>query len=866
MRPVHRLNVAARLPERLNRLREVAHNLRWTWDSDSIELFRRLDSKLWETTQHNPVAMLGLISQDRLQDAVDDPGFLAHFDRICESLDEYISSKSTWYHRAFHLEGDWCIGYFSMEFGVTECLPIYSGGLGVLAGDHMKSASDLGLPLVGVGLLYKRGYFRQYLNQDGWQQELYSDNDFYNMPVALIRDAQDKPVTVQVELMGRKVILQLWQMQLGRIKVLFLDSNVPENDTRDQDLTDVLYGGDAEVRISQEIILGIGGIRALRALGYDPKVCHCNEGHSAFLALERIRLMMQEKKVSFAVAREAVRAGTIFTTHTSVPAGIDRFPTDLMEKYFGNYRSELGLSKDEFLALGRENPHNHSEPFCMAVLAIKLSGYCNGVSKLHGKVSRRMWQNVWPGIPEDEIGIISVTNGIHYHSWTSPEMSQLYDRYLGLKWAEDPSDNDIWEQVDQIPPGELWRTHERRRERLVAYARRRLRAQLEARGGTRSEIEAADEVLDPGALTIGFARRFATYKRATLILQDSERLARLLNLPGKPVQIIFAGKAHPKDTAGKELICTIIRMANKPDFRKRVVFLEDYDMAVSRYMVQGCDIWLNNPRRLEEASGTSGMKAMANGALNVSILDGWWDEAYRPGLGWIVGQGEVYEQHDYQNEVEARALYKLFENEVIPTFYDRGQDGLPRRWIQMMKSSISVLSPQFNSNRMVHEYANRCYLPAAERMARFSQGDVPVARALAEWKVRVERAWPNVRILKSQVDSPSEPRVGEVVKVRAWVELGGLNPDDVAVEIYAGALDGSRLITGGQSAPMQWAREVSEGSVYVFTGDIECNRSGQYGITVRVRPSHQELSHPFELRLIRWAEPTTNDTKKPRTE
>jgi len=852
MRPVHSFTVVASLPKELDRLRYLAHNLFWSWDHEIIALFRRLDRDLWESTGHNPVAMLGTISQKRYEEVLGDPGFLAHFNRCCRRLDDYLSSQSTWFHRESQSSGDWCTAYFSMEFAVTEAVPIYSGGLGVLAGDHMKSASDLGLPLIGVGLLYQKGYFKQFLNSDGWQQERYPTNDFYNMPIELLENPDGTPLMIQVELPGRPLTAQIWKMHVGRVEVLLLDTNVRDNRGEDQIITNQLYGGDNDMRLRQEILLGIGGIRALAALGRRPLVCHMNEGHSAFLALERIRMIMQEKRVDFAVAAEAVRPGNIFTTHTPVPAGIDRFLPEQIEKYFAGFREQLGISTEDFLALGRVNPTDKNELFCMAILAIKLSSRINGVSKLHGEVSRRMWLNVWQGVPDDEVPIGSVTNGIHYRSWISAEMAELYDRYIGPKWSEDPSDAKIWDAVNQIPAEELWRTHDRRRESLVAFVRRRLRERLIRLSAPPADIEAAEEVLDSSVLTIGFARRFATYKRAALLLHDLPRLSAILNNPEMPVQIIFAGKAHPHDNQGKELIRKLIRVARLPEFRRRLVFLENYDMAVSRYLVQGCDIWLNTPRRLQEASGTSGMKASANGCLNMSILDGWWDEAYKPGIGWAIGSDAIYNNLTDQDRAEANAIYELLEKDAAPLFYDRGPDHLPRGWIQRMKAAMGSLCPIFNSNRMVHQYARELYLSCAERSEEFISEDLSRARALAAWKAKIRSEWHNVRVLHTELDTRTEPRVGSIIKLHAALELGLLEPHDVAVELYAGSLDPQGYITSGLASPMDWASRNPDGS-HEFVGEVNCFQSGQCGVTVRVRPRHSDLNCNFEMRLVTWA-------------
>jgi starch phosphorylase len=840
--------------------------------------------------------MLGTIDQAQLEAAAADEGFLAHLDRVARDFDVYTSARpvlssveglstdlageSTWFRRAHGATDGPLVAYFSAEFGLTECLSIFAGGLGVLAGDHLKSASDLGLPLVGVGLLYQQGYFRQYLNEAGWQQEVYEDNDFHNLPLTLERQADGQPLTVEVAYPGRQVVAQVWRAQVGRVSLYLLDTNIPANRPEDRDITDQLYGGDLEMRIQQEIMLGIGGYRALEAIGLEPTAYHMNEGHSAFLALERVRRLMETQDLSFVEAREAASAGLVFTTHTPVPAGQDYFPPDLMDRYFGDYARNpsgrasgrgLGLSRQEFLALGRQDPNNSSEPFCMTILALRLAAYSNGVSRLHGQVTRQMWQGLWPGVPEDEIPIGHVTNGVHFRSWISHEMDQLYDRYLGPRWREEPADQGIWQRAEHIPAEELWRTHERRRERLVAFVRRRLRAQLERRGVPPAEIEAATETLDPEALTIGFARRFAPYKRATLLLRDPERLARILNDPGRPVQIIFAGKAHPRDDAGKELIRQVVSLARQERFRRRIVFLEDYDMAVARYLVQGADVWLNTPRRPREASGTSGMKATANGVLNLSTLDGWWNEAWSDfgcrnadcgfgqplqseiPFGWAIGRGETYDDPDYQDQVEAEALYHLLEQDVVPTFYDRGADGLPRRWIARMKASIGALCHFFNTHRMVREYTERFYLPAAARYRRLTADEMAGAETLAAWTTRIRENWSQVRVQEVEAEPLTELQVGSEVRARARVHLGDLTPDDVTVELYLGRVDAGGEIVEAEATPMQFIEPAEEGNYLFEAGAIPCRKSGRHGYTVRVLPHHPDLTTSFLPGLIVWA-------------
>ncbi len=851
MKPAHKFVVIPSLPDKLKQLWDLAYNLWWCWNPEAIDLFRRMDRDLWEQVYHNPVAMLGIISPEQLEQLAADDGFLAHMERAYVQFADYMSS-ATWFSLAHPDVNEAKVAYFSLEFGLSESVPIYSGGLGVLAGDHTKSASDLGVPLVGVGLLYREGYFRQYLNAEGWQQEYYPDNDFFNMPVSLVRDSSGKPLMIALEYPAGTVQAQIWQVAVGRVMLYLLDANIDENRPEDREITARLYGGDtgSEERIRQEVMLGIGGIRALKALGIEPAVCHMNEGHSAFLTLERTRILMQEQKATFAEAREAVAAGNAFTTHTPVPAGNDMFSPQLMEKYFAKYYPALGLSRNAFLALGRQNAGDKDEPFCMTVLALKSATYSNGVSKLHGEVSRRMWTWVWDGVPLEEVPITSITNGIHTRSWISHEMVGLYDRYLGPKWIESPADQSVWERVEQIPDGELWRTHERRRERLVAFARRRLRDQLKGRGAPPGEVAQADEALDPDALTIGFARRFAAYKRATLLLRDPERLARLLTDKERPVQIIFAGKAHPKDNSGKELIRQIAQLARRHP--RHIVFLENYDVNVARYIVQGVDLWLNTPRRPMEASGTSGMKVTANGGINMSIPDGWWVEGFNNENGWAIGLGEDYGgDYEYQDEIESRAVYDMLEKEVVPMFYDRGPDDLPRRWIERMKTAMRTICPMFNTNRMVHEYAERFYVPAAKRYKRLVSENLSKARELAAYMALLNAEWPSLQIESVETESVEELPVGSGLKVRARVRLGALKPEQVAVQIFEGMLDQDGNITDADVIPMAPDKAGGDG-VREFVGSIVCRSSGQHGFSVRVVPSHDDLCYPLNTGLIIW--------------
>jgi starch phosphorylase len=852
MKPVRTFTIVPSLPEPLERLRELAYNLHWAWHHETIELFRRLDTDLWETSHHNPVLMLGTIDQGQLAAAATDVGFLAQLERVSQTFDTYMSSESAWFQRVHGAVKNPLVAYFSAEFGVTECLSIFAGGLGALAGDHLKSASDLGIPLIGVGLLYQQGYLRQYLNEAGWQQDVYEDNDFHNLPLTLERNPKGTPLTVEVAYPGRQVTAQVWKVQVGRAAIYLLDTNVAGNRPEDRDITYQLYGGDLEMRIEQEIMLGIGGYQALAALNLEPTIFHINEGHAAFLALERTRRLMEGHNLPFAEAREAASPSLVFTTHTPVKAGHDYFPPNLMHRYFADYASKLGLSFSDFLALGQRDPNRPNEDFCMTVLALRMAASSNGVARLHGQVSRRMWQVLWPGLPESEIPITHITNGVHFESWISHDMKDLYDRYLGPRWREEPADRTVWQRAERIAAEELWRTHERRRERLVAFARSRLHAQLERRGASQTQLEAAHEVLNPEALTIGFARRFAPYKRATLLLRDPERLARILNDPDRPVQVIFAGKAHPRNDPGKELIRQIVDIARQERFRRKLVFLEDYDMSVARYLVQGVDVWLNTPLRPREASGTSGMKATANGVLNLSTLDGWWDEAYQAEVGWAIGRGEIYDDRDYQDQVEAGALYDLLERDVVPLFYDRGSNGLPRRWIDRMKISIGTLCHFFNTHRMVQEYTERFYLAGAQRYEQLTADGLDRAKALAAWKNRITESWSLVRVENVETQPFTELQVGNKFEARARVHLGDLTPNDVRAELYLGKVDASGELVEAEATPMQPIDPGQAGSYLFEASEVICLSSGQHGYTVRVLPDHPDVATPLPGFIV-WA-------------
>ncbi len=843
-------NVVSKLPSQLESLRKLAYNLCFSWKGEIRDIFQRIDPRLWMECGHNPVLMLGLVGQERLDELIHDPGFMAQLERVNEDFERYLSQPRI-QAEDYYSKESFQVAYFSTEFGLTECLPIYSGGLGILAGDHLKSASDLNFPLVGVGLLYQEGYFSQYLTTDGWQKETYPVNDFPNMPVKLVRNKKGEPITVHVSFKGQPVQILIWRIDVGRVPLFLLDTNYEANNPDLRRTSAQLYGGDREMRLRQEIVLGIGGIRALKAMGIEPTVIHMNEGHSAFSALERINILRKENGLSFDAAREIVIASTSFTTHTPVPAGNDVFDSALIQAYFKEYAEELGIHIKVLLGYGRLDPRNEGEPFGMSTLALRLSAHANGVSRLHGRVSKAMWQPIWHHHPVEDVPIDYVTNGIHVPTWISRDMAGLFDRYLGPNWAEDPDNERVWEQVAQIPSSELWRAHIRQKEHMVGFVRRRLAQQLNNRGAAASEIQSASEVLTSDALTIGFARRFATYKRATLLFKDPNRLERILNHSKHPVQIVIAGKAHPQDNEGKEFIKTIIHLSREERFRRRIVFIENYNFHIAHQLVAGSDVWLNTPRRPLVACGTSGMKALANGSLNLSVLDGWWDEGYHRSYGWAIGHGEVYQNYEAQDEIESLDLYNILEQEVVPLYYHIGHDGIPRGWVEKMKAGLQHLVPIFNSHRMVQEYASRYYLPCSRRFNHLCINQFQAANDLASWRQKLFTEWHGVSVEKIVSDDGQEMPVGNSLKMTAHVRLGALSPDDVTVDAYYGQLDHNGEFIERETVTLEM-RDSLDG-LYTFQGQIPCMKPGRFGYTVRVTPSHKKLEKQFVMGLVTWA-------------
>lgn len=851
---INKYMVSPSLPKELEPLLEITKNFWWCWNQKAVNLLRTIDIDNYDEKDHNPIRILGESSQECFYNMLHDDAAMMNLAEVYDEFKTYMNQE-TWYASlddSQKTENE-KIAYFSFEYGLHESLPNYSGGLGILSGDHLKSASDLGLPFIAVGLLYRKGYFRQYLNADGWQQEYDIENDFFNLALEKVLDSNCETMKVDVDLPGRKVYAQIWKANVGRIQLYYLDANIEENSVEDRDITAQLYGGNLETRIQQEILLGIGGIKALKKLGIKPTIYHMNEGHSAFLSLERIRQLMIDDKLDRKTAREVVFSSNVFTTHTPVPAGNDVFPIEMMQKYFVDYIKQIDMSMEEFLKLGKIDPNNQKEDFCMTVLALNLSAENNGVSELHGHVSREMWKDIWKGVPAKELPIDSITNGIHTLSWISFDMQNLLDRYLGPRWRTKPLEYGIWERVQKIPDAELWRTHERRKERLIDFCRERLKAQIINRGFTKNEINHAEQILTPEALTIGFARRFATYKRGTLLFRDIERLKKIISNPHRPVQIIFAGKAHPHDNGGKELIKNIAEICRREEFRDHIVFLEDYDINVARYMVQGVDVWLNNPRRPLEASGTSGMKVPPNGGLNFSILDGWWDEAYDGQNGWAIGNREEYTDLEYQDEVESNALYNVLENEIIPLYYERGRDDIPRQWVTAMKWSMQTVCPQFSTNRMVADYFNKFYTNASRRYINMTSDDFKKSKELKSWKDNISSKWSKVSFENTMSEMPSRNlQVGSKFEVKTIVNLGNIAPDSVRVELYHGKLSMKDEITEPTIVEMKHSSDLGNGR-HSFIGSLECVNTGQSGYAIRMYPYHKDLGYKFDMKMIIWS-------------
>ncbi len=844
-------SVIPTLPSALEPLREMVFNLWWTWEPSARRLFRHLDPELWNRTNHNPVRMLQLSRQARLEEVSQDKNFLRELNEVYEAFKRYLSREDTYGKTGAGNAFKKPIAYFSAEFGFHESVPNYSGGLGILSGDHCKSASDLDLNFVAIGLLYRHGYFRQQIDRDGVQEAVSLNQNFHHLPIREVR-RENARLLVSVRILNREVCAKIWELHVGRVNLYLLDTDVAENTPEDRLITAELYGGDLEMRMRQEIVLGIGGVKVLSALGIEAEVFHMNEGHSAFLALERIRLSVTEKKLDFYAALQVVAAANVFTTHTPVPAGNDSFPRDMMRHYFSDFAAQLGIPFDELFSFGQTRL-NPDDPFSMTILALRLSRHANGVSKLHGAVSQGLWKDVWAGVPVQEVPITSITNGVHTKTWMAPEFSALYTKYLG-EWEEHLTEPEFWRGVIDIPDTQLWETHQKLKLRLVEFVRERVRAQRQRLGESPESIRNVNHILDPEILTIGFARRFATYKRGALLFSDRERLHRLLNDTTRPVQFIFAGKAHPKDEGGKALIEEVFKFSRESGLENRIVFVEDYDTYIARRLVQGVDLWLNNPLRPLEASGTSGMKLPPNGGLNLSVLDGWWCESYNGNNGWAIGAEIDDGTVEFQSSVDAGSLYQLLENQIVPLYYAKPDGKLPLAWLQLMRESIRSVTPVFNTHRMVKEYAERLYAPAARAYEKLAADDSHAATALSQWKAQMRKDWSQVRIEDVQIANEDRHNilVGEALQLSAKVHLGAVEPQHVRVEAYHGETDIGGIRNPVATVLGEAGRTDADGD-YLYRGSVPASESGAYAFSIRVVPTHPDLQQSHELRLITWS-------------
>jgi starch phosphorylase len=848
-----KITVTAVIPDELKRLKDIAYNLWWSWNSEAIDLYREIDLALWEKLGKNPVRFLQEVSRSKIDQKLNDTEFMKNYNQVVENYDNYMSQKNTWFSETYPDKTDHQIAYFSAEFGLNEVLPVYSGGLGVLSGDHCKSASDLGLPFVACGLFYKQGYFSQRINNEGWQETIFHDLNYSQLPVSPALDNNGVQIKISVELPGRVVSAKIWKVAVGRVFIYLMDTDVEENSPTDRLLTSRLYGGDQETRIQQEIFLGIGGIRVLDTLGIKATVYHMNEGHSSFLGLELIRKLVQNQNLNFKIAKEIVSSQVIFTTHTPVPAGNDIFPFHLIDKYFSNFWGQLGISRHEFIDLGSKIGDNQN--FNMTVLALTLSGQRNGVSELHGAVSRNIFNNVWPSVPEDEVPIDYITNGIHTLTWLSPSYKYLYDKHMDHDWKEKLYDDAIWDKIDDIPDEDIWKTHCVLKTKMIGYIRDRIRDQRIKNGEPPEMIKEVDNLLDSNALTIGFARRFATYKRANLIFRDLARIEKILNDKNMPVQIIFAGKAHPADRPAHEIIKNINDTARKNGFNGKVIIVENYNMTIARNLVQGVDLWLNNPRRPLEASGTSGQKVSINGIINFSVLDGWWCEGYNGKNGWIVGDNSNHTNEYQQDNTDSESMYSTLEKQIIPLYYSRNENGIPVRWVKVMKESIKSVSPKYSMHRMVQEYTNKFYVTSMKRIDEINNTNFEFAKNLSSWKNYIENNWSSLSIVAEKSDNhllDLRTLSGQSIEIKTKVYLGNIETSEVKVELLYGTVKNNSNLDTPKVIEMKMDKKENDGS-YLYSAEINITEGGEYGYTFRIVPNNSEMINPFDLGLIKWA-------------
>lgn len=850
----NRITVNPQLPKRIEKLSEIANNLWWSWNTEFLRLFRKIDKDLWEKSGKNPIKFLKEVSQEKLETASKDLIFLHEYDKNVENFESYMESKDTWFANKYPENKKDLIAYFSAEYGLDETIPIYSGGLGILSGDHLKSASDLGIPLVAVGLLYKNGYFHQKINGNGEQETEYHDIDIHDLPIHPVKTEEGEDLIIYLKFPKRRIYLKVWQINVGRVKLYLLDSDIEKNNPEDRDVTLRLYGGDQEMRIRQEIVLGMGGVNLLtRALKLEPTIYHMNEGHSSFLILELIKNVIKEKQVSFEVARDIISSQTVFTTHTPVPAGNDIFQISLVEKYFKDFWPRLAITREEFLKMGMKPCQDLENGFNMGILALKVAGKKNGVSKLHGAVSRELFADVWPEIAANESPIGYVTNGIHTCSWLSPNLKQLYNKYLIPYWQDKIQYDYVWEKIKNIPDEKLWEAHQARKEKLLNIVKNNVTERLRRSGYNYEDINSITSKLNPNALTIGFARRFATYKRATLIFKDLERITQILNNSDRPVQLIFAGKAHPADKQGQDLIKFIHDVSMMPQFKGKIFLLENYNIAMSRYLISGVDVWLNNPRRPMEASGTSGQKASVNGVINFSVLDGWWAEGYNQKNGWRIGFNSDYESYEVQDVTDSQNIYETLEQKIIPAYYNKEKNGISKEWLDYMKESIISTGGKYSTSRMLSDYTSQFYIPLCNLHNKYYKDLSDVTRFNA-WKNDMYRNWKDIKITQKK-DNLNNIAIdaGKCITVRCQVELPNINPEHISVECYYGKILENGVVEDISIIPMQQIKtKVESRKNYEYETKIELKTGGNYGYTFRVMPKHEMLLESANMDLVKW--------------
>ena len=850
----NRITVNPQLPKRIEKITEISNNLWWSWNTEYLRLFKNIDPDLWEKCDKNPVKFLKAVDQERLEKVSKDIMFLKEYDRLAKEFDDYVTSKNTWFSNKYPENKKDLIAYFSAEYGLDQTIPIYSGGLGILSGDHLKSASDMGIPLVAVGLLYKNGYFNQVIDAHGMQRPEYRDIDLYSLPINPVKDIDGNDLIVYIKFPKRRIYIKVWEVNVGRIKLYLMDSDIDLNNPEDRDTTARLYGGDQEMRIRQEIILGMGGVNLLRRLGLRPTIYHMNEGHSAFLNLELIKNTIKEQQVSFDVAKDIASSKTVFTTHTPVPAGNDIFPISLVEKYFKDFWPKLGLTREQFLKLGMKPGENLEQGFNMGIFALKIAGKKNGVSKLHGEVSRELFAEVWPNIAPSESPITYVTNGIHTCSWLSPRLKDLYNKYLIPYWQDNIHEDQVWEKIKNIPDDKLWKVHMERKQKLISIVKENVTRRLRREGMRYEDITEITSKLNPEALTIGFARRFATYKRATLIFKDLERITQILNDAERPVQIIFAGKAHPADKDGAELIRYIHELSMTPQFKGKIFLLENYNIEISSYLVSGVDVWLNNPRRPMEASGTSGQKASVNGVINFSVLDGWWAEGYNQKNGWTIGTNADYMSYEEQDRADSESMYYTLENKIIPTYYDKDRNGISKNWIEIMKNSIISTGGKYSTARMLVDYARKLYIPLCNLTKTYYNNLDKVAE-YNSWKQNMYANWKDIKIeqMENNVDDITVD-AGAQIEVRCCVTLPNIDSNSIRAEAYYGKFLENGAVQDVAIIPMKLERVDEENRKYYYVTKIDLNSGGNYGYTFRVMPQHEMLLDSENLDLVKWIE------------